>query len=168
AGVRPSVSSPDSWPGESGSGEAMSGKEMSDDLLSIIITNYNYERYIGAAISSALQVDWPRVEVIVVDDGSTDGSREVISRFVPRGIRPFFLPNNGQAKGAVARFRPCPRGLVLFLESDDMLAPSIMREAVKVMRRPGWSMIQFQMKVIDDLGRPLNRVFPKFRAGTTP
>jgi len=140
---------------------------MRDALLSIIITNYNYATYIGAAIASALAVDWPRVEIIVVDDGSTDGSRDVINQFVPRGILPIFLANGGQAKAAVQGFRHSRGDWIIFLDSDDMLDPSVVRQAVKVMR-PGWSMIQFQMQVIDGVGRPLNRVFPKFRAGTTP
>src|SRR5262252_560226 len=127
---------------------------MRDALLSIIITNYNYATYIGAAIASALAVDWPRVEIIVVDDGSTDGSRDVINQFVPRGILPIFLANGGQAKAAVQGFRHSRGDWIIFLDSDDMLDPSVVRQAVKVMR-PGWSMIQFQMQVIDGVGRPL-------------
>ena len=47
-------------------------------LISVIIPNYNYEAYVGDAIDSALNLDWPHVEVIVVEDGSTDGSRAVL------------------------------------------------------------------------------------------
>ena len=49
--------------------------------LSVVIPNHNYANYVGAAIQSALEVRWPKVEVIVVDDGSTDGSFEVIKAF---------------------------------------------------------------------------------------
>ncbi len=45
-------------------------------LVSIIIPNYNYAEFLAQAIDSALGLDWPDVEVIVVDDGSTDHSRE--------------------------------------------------------------------------------------------
>src|SRR6478672_9483741 len=46
--------------------------------LSVIIANYNYRDFVGAAISSALAVDWPDKEIIVVDDASTDDSRNII------------------------------------------------------------------------------------------
>jgi glycosyltransferase involved in cell wall biosynthesis len=136
-------------------------------LLSIIITNYNYAGYLGAAIASALAVDWPRVEVIVVDDGSTDRSRDVIEKFGPREIEAVFLQNCGQAAAAMHGFRRSRGEWIIFLDSDDLLDPSIVREAAEVMRS-GWSMIQFQMKGIDHLGRPLNRIFPKYKPGTRP
>jgi glycosyltransferase involved in cell wall biosynthesis len=49
--------------------------------LSVIIANYNYRDFVGASIESALAVDWPDKEVIVVDDSSTDDSRGVIENF---------------------------------------------------------------------------------------
>ena len=55
----------------------------------------------------------------------------------------------------------------VFLDADDILEPSIIREAVKVMR-PGWSMIQFRMRIIDGLGNPAGRFFPTYRRDTTP
>ena len=52
--------------------------------LSVVIPNYNYARYIGRAVSSALAVDWPDVQVVVVDDGSTDESLQVLDPFRSR------------------------------------------------------------------------------------
>ncbi|PXA96487.1 hypothetical protein DMC18_01345 [Caulobacter sp. D5] len=49
--------------------------------VSVVIPNYNYAEFVGAAIESALALDWPDVEVIVVDDGSTDHSKDVIGRY---------------------------------------------------------------------------------------
>ena len=48
--------------------------------LSVVIANFNYSQVVAAAIESALAVDWPDVEVIVIDDGSTDDSLAVIRR----------------------------------------------------------------------------------------
>src|SRR5215472_11327267 len=63
--------------------------------LSVIIANHNYRDFVGAAISSALAVDWPDKEVIVVDDASTDGSRGVIDGF--RGqVAAYFRPKSYQ------------------------------------------------------------------------
>ena len=50
-------------------------------LASVIVNNYNYGRFLSQAIDSALGQTYPRIEVIVVDDGSTDDSREIISRY---------------------------------------------------------------------------------------
>ena len=53
----------------------------SPPLLSIIIPNYNYGEFVGQAIASALAIEWHCVQVIVVDDGSTDNSRDVIEAY---------------------------------------------------------------------------------------
>jgi cellulose synthase/poly-beta-1,6-N-acetylglucosamine synthase-like glycosyltransferase len=52
--------------------------------ISVVISNYNYADFVGAAIESALGLDWPDVEVVVVDDGSTDESLKVIEIYTER------------------------------------------------------------------------------------
>jgi len=136
-------------------------------LVSIIICNYNYERFVEASISSALAVDWPQVEVIVVDDGSTDRSREVIEGFASRGVTALFRPNKGQARAADEGYRYSRGEWILFLDADDTVDPSIVREAVAAMK-PGWSMIQCQMMGVDEFGRSLNNIFPRYRKDITP
>src|SRR3546814_218121 len=64
-------------------------------LASVLITNHNYGRYLTTAIEAALSQSYAEVEVIVVDDGSTDGSREVIERYDGR-VRPIFQDRRGQ------------------------------------------------------------------------
>ena len=49
--------------------------------VSIVINNFNYARYLEQAIGSALSQTWENIEVIVVDDGSTDNSRKIIERY---------------------------------------------------------------------------------------
>lgn len=96
-------------------------------LVSVIIPNYNYEDFVGAAIESALGVDWPDIEVIVVDDGSTDHSRAVIERY-PDRIRAIFLQKNaGRVVACNLGFARSRGEVVMFLDSDDMLHPSTMR-----------------------------------------
>ena len=63
--------------------------------LSIIIANHNYCDFVGAAIESALGVDWPNKEVIVVDDASTDDSRGIIEGFSGR-VTAYFRPKSHQ------------------------------------------------------------------------
>ncbi|HYL99145.1 MAG TPA: glycosyltransferase, partial [Blastocatellia bacterium] len=91
-------------------------------LVSVLIPCYNAERWVGEAIESALDQTWPAKEVIVVDDGSTDNSLQVIKSFGDR-IQWETGPNGG---GNVARNRllNLARGEWLqFLDADDYLLP---------------------------------------------
>ena len=90
--------------------------------VSIVINNYNYGRFLADAIDSALTQTHPQLEVIVVDDGSTDNSREVIARYGDR-IRPILKPNGGQASAMNAGVAASTGDIIFFLDSDDMLLP---------------------------------------------
>lgn len=135
-------------------------------LISVIIANYNYAPYVGQAIESALGLDWPRFEVIVVDDGSTDGSVEAISRYEER-IRLIRQPNQGQRSANNAGFAVARGDIVIFLDSDDLLDPAIAKEAVAV-----WSSrtskVQVQMARIGADGTPMGSVLPYLRDVPTP
>lgn len=91
-------------------------------LVSIIINNYNYGRFLQESIRSALGQDYEKVEVIVVDDGSTDNSRQIIES-KGNTITAVLKPNGGQASAYNAGFKVCHGELVIFLDSDDTLFP---------------------------------------------
>jgi hypothetical protein len=134
--------------------------------FSIIIANYNYERYVGAAIESALALDWPDVEVIVVDDGSTDRSRERIAAFGNR-IKVVFQANAGQRAANNAGFARSTGDIVVFLDADDLVDGGLAREVAAVWG-PGISKVQVQMARIDAEGRPLGSVLPRLEESPTP
>jgi len=134
--------------------------------ISIVIPNYNYGRYVGSAIQSALDVDWQDTEIIVVDDGSTDDSEEVIRSFGGK-IRTVFQENATQRVACNVGYAMSTGDAILFLDSDDMLHPSIGQEIAKVWR-PGVSKVQFQMMRIDEEGMPMNSVFPAYDPMPTP
>jgi glycosyltransferase involved in cell wall biosynthesis len=128
--------------------------------LSIIIANYNYRDFVGAAISSALAVDWPDKEVIVVDDASTDDSRSVIEGF--RGkVAVYFRPKSNQLGAHIFGFKQSSGDVTVFLDADDLLEPEVMQEVAKVWR-PGVSKVQYRMKLIDASGTELGRAIPQF------
>ncbi|HZE92725.1 MAG TPA: glycosyltransferase family A protein [Rhizobacter sp.] len=129
-------------------------------LVSVVIPNYNYELFVAAAIDSALALDWPRVEVIVVDDGSTDGSRLAIDRYGERIIA-LHQANAGQLAACNAGYARARGELVIFLDSDDMLHPSLIRE-LALLWRPGISKVQVQMRSVDAQGNSLGTVFPQY------
>jgi glycosyltransferase involved in cell wall biosynthesis len=94
----------------------------STPLVSILINNYNYGRFLGAAIESALAQSFENIEVIVVDDGSTDGSRDVMASFGPR-ITSILKKNGGQASAFNAGFVASRGDIICFLDADDLFGP---------------------------------------------
>jgi Glycosyl transferase family 2 len=128
--------------------------------LSIIIANYNYRDFVGAAIESALAVDWHDKEVIVIDDASTDDSRVVIDAFRGR-VAAHFRPKSYQLGAHIFGFGQSTGEIIIFLDADDLLEPDVMLEIAKVWR-PGVSKIQYRMNLIDAAGSQLGTAIPQF------
>src|SRR5215831_13348706 len=128
--------------------------------LSVIIANHNYSDFVGAAIESALAVDWPDKEVIVVDDASTDDSRIIIEGFHGR-VAAYFRPKSTQLGAHTFGFGQSTGDIIIFLDSDDLLEPEVMREVVQVWR-PGISKVQYRMNLIDAAGTQLGTAIPQF------
>lgn len=87
-------------------------------LVSILINNYNYGRFLQEAIASALTQDYAHVEVVVVDDGSTDDSRDVIARFGD-SLTAVFQRNSGQAAAFNAGYAASRGDIICLLDADD-------------------------------------------------
>lgn len=126
-------------------------------LVSVIVDSYNYARYVAEAIESALGQDYPRVEVIVVDDGSTDRSPEVIAGYADRA-RTILKENGGQASALNAGFAASRGDIVIFCDSDDFLFPNAVASVVAAWRA-GCAKVQFRLAIVDAEGR---------RTGTIP
>lgn len=127
-------------------------------LISIVINNYNYEKYVGRAIDSALAQTWPHVEVIVVDDGSTDRSREVIAAYGNK-ITAVFKPNGGQGSCYNAGLAESKGRVICFLDSDDILDSDACSLAAKI----DWdevSKAQGRLQMIDQNGVPFGALIP--------
>jgi glycosyltransferase involved in cell wall biosynthesis len=127
-------------------------------LVSIVVNNFNYSRFLPAAIDSALAQSYAPVEVVVVDDGSTDNSREVISGYGDR-VSAIFKPNGGQASAFNAGFCASHGSIVMFLDADDVLLPNAVEEVVRAWH-PGVAKAQFVLAHIDAQGRALGGVAP--------
>jgi glycosyltransferase involved in cell wall biosynthesis len=134
--------------------------------LSVIIANYNHRNFVGAAIESALAVDWPHKEVIVVDDASTDDSRSVIDGFRGR-VTAYFRPKSHQLGAHIFGFEKSTGDVIIFLDADDLLEPEVMQEVVKVWRS-GVSQIQYRMNLIDSAGTQLGTAIPQFPQKNDP
>lgn len=127
-------------------------------VFSIVIANFNYGRFIGRAIQSALDLDWPAVEIIVVDDGSTDHSADVIGSFGDR-ITAIFQQNGGQRAANNTGFASASGDVIVFLDADDILEPDLAREVAAVWR-PGLSKVQVQMRRVDVDDCPFGSLIP--------
>lgn len=97
--------------------------------VSIVITNYNYGRYLEEAISSAQNQTVPPKEIIIVDDGSTDESRRILDDFARRDdcIQVHFQSNGGVASARNNGIRAATGSLLVCLDADDRLDPDYIR-----------------------------------------
>lgn len=107
---------------------------MDRPAVSVVITAFNQAPYVGAAIESALSQALSPSEVIVVDDGSTDGTREEIARFGGR-VRLVSQPNQGVAGARNTGVRLVSGTLVAFLDGDDLWHPDKLDAQVRAWRR---------------------------------
>lgn len=87
--------------------------------FTVIMCNYNYDDYIGEAISSILGQSYTDFELIVVDDGSTDHSTVIIDSFIDKGIQKVFKPNGGQASAFNAGMEVANGKYIALIDSDD-------------------------------------------------
>ncbi len=119
-------------------------------LVSIVVNNYNYGRYLRQAVDSALGQTYSRLEVVVVDDGSTDDSRALITAY---GILVVAVlkENGGQASAFNEGFARTTGELVLFLDADDYLYPTAVERAVAAWR-PGLAKVHYRLQTVDDFG----------------
>lgn len=108
--------------------------------VSVIITNYNYGRFVDAAIESALNQDYENLEVIVVDDGSEDNSREAIEGFNGR-ITTVFKENGGQASAFNAGVARATGDILCFLDADDIWDSSKVRRVIEKYLEAPWGLV---------------------------
>ena len=88
-----------------------------------MIPAYQAEDWIADAIHSARAQTWPNKEIIVVDDGSTDGTLRVASRFSSNAVKVVSQPNQGACAARNKAFSLCQGDYIQWLDADDLLAP---------------------------------------------
>ncbi|MBV8141797.1 MAG: glycosyltransferase family 2 protein [Verrucomicrobia bacterium] len=137
-----------------------------EPVVSIVIISYNYKRYLPFAVASALGQTYSRVEIVLVDDGSTDGSREVIASFGDR-LKPCLKANGGETSANNTGFAMSTGEIIMFLDADDALHPKAAEEIVAHWR-PEVAKAQFRLATIDEEGGFIGAVVPSCAAIATP
>lgn len=127
--------------------------------VTIVIPNYNQEQFISQAIQSALSQTMPADEIIVIDDGSTDGSSDVIKGFGDR-IRYIWQENKGLAGARNTGIRAAQGELIALLDADDEWLPTYLEKMVGLANHnPEASVYYCRAQAIDVEGRPLPQIF---------
>ncbi len=96
---------------------------MQDPLVSIIVSCYNAEKYIAATLESLITQTYHNTEIIVVDDGSTDASENVIKSCKDERIKYYYQKNKGQCAALNLGFNLSSGSLIKFYDADDILHP---------------------------------------------
>ena len=128
--------------------------------VDVVVNNYNYGRFLAAAVESALAQTHNRVSVIVVDDGSTDDSRELLRRYEDE-VDVVLKQNGGQASALNASLERCAGDVVVFLDADDVLHPqAAARVAAAFAADEDLAKVQYRMDTIDEDGQPTGVIKP--------
>ncbi len=130
---------------------------MQKGLVSVIIPNYNYAPYLGGAVNGALAQTYPDIEVIVVDDGSTDESKDVLINF-GNGITTIRQENLGVAAARNNGVSAGTGEFVAFLDADDEWLPEKIEKQVAMLRDdPSLGLVHVGVEEIDTAGGSLRR-----------
>lgn len=103
--------------------------------VSIVTISFNQAEFIERTILSVLGQDYPELEYVVVDPGSTDGSREIIERYRSRISKVILRPDRGAADGLNHGFAEATGDIFAFLNSDDLLLPGAVSSAVRFLEK---------------------------------
>jgi glycosyltransferase involved in cell wall biosynthesis len=127
---------------------------VSAPLVSIVTPSYNQAQYLEETLLSVLEQDYPSLEYLVVDDGSTDGSREIIERYADRLDWWTVQPNAGQVAALNRGFERARGEYLGWLNSDDVLLPGAIAAVVEVLEANPEALLVYGDNVfIDEAGR---------------
>lgn len=125
--------------------------------VSIITPSYNQAKYLEQTIQSVLGQEYPKIEYIVIDGGSTDDSERVIRKYMERLAYWISEKDSGQAEAINKGFRRARGEIVAWLNSDDFYLPDTISTVVKVFEEnPDVVMVYGDMLAVDEYGQTIN------------
>lgn len=119
-------------------------------LISVIVPVYNVEAYLGECIDSLIHQTYETLEIILVDDGSTDASGAICDDYARRDgrIKVIHQPNQGQSGARNRGIEVAQGAYISFVDSDDYLELDTYRSLIEQMQRYGLDVISFHSKVL--------------------
>lgn len=128
-------------------------------LVTIVTPSYNQSAYLEQTMRSVLEQDYPNIEYLVVDGGSTDSSVEIIQRYADKLAWWVSEKDSGQADGINKGLRRARGEVVAWLNSDDCYLPGAIRQAVEALQaNPQAGMVYADVYAIDETGKQTNRM----------
>jgi glycosyltransferase involved in cell wall biosynthesis len=128
-------------------------------LVSAVVTTYNYGRYLAGAVEGVLAQTYRNVEVVVVDDGSTDDTAAVVAQFADRGVRYVYQDNSGAAAARNRGLAETAGPLVAFCDADDVWMPEKLTvQLTHLSRHPDIALVSSHAYACDESLRPLSVV----------
>lgn len=128
--------------------------------VSVVTISYNQGRFLEEAICSVLNQDHDDVEYIVVDPGSTDGSRAIIDKYRPQIDTVILEPDKGPADGLNKGFSRASGDIFVLINADDWLYPRCLsRLAQAFEEHPQWDVVCGHADVVDENGRFRRRLY---------
>ena len=124
-------------------------------LVSVLVTNYNYARFLDKSLDSVLNQTYPNFEIVVCDDGSTDGSEQILANFSHSDsrVKVIYRSNGGQPAAMNDAFRRSSGEIVCLLDADDLFEPRKVQKVVEKFRLDAsLGIVGNSMKVIDAEG----------------
>jgi hypothetical protein len=139
--------------------ESATSEHVAYGSVTIVVLNFNYARFVGQAIESALAQTHPECEVVVVDNGSTDNSLAVIEPYLDRVQLVRQAANIGQGQGYNLGIAAARGEWILWLDADDLLDPQAI-ETCLALADPIASKVQFSLRHINGEGQRVEGVVP--------
>ena len=106
---------------------------MTKALVSILIPVYNAEEWLDKTIKSALNQTWKNIEVIIVDDGSTDNSYTIAKKFESPSVKVINQKNQGQSAAENRALKEAQGDFIQYLDADDLLAPDKIERQIRLL-----------------------------------
>jgi GT2 family glycosyltransferase len=127
-----------------------------DPLVSVVTPVYNGADYIAQAIESVLIQSYPRVELIIVDDGSTDATRDVVAAFEDERIKYIYKENGGASSARNLAIKEATGEYIMPLDADDMITPDfIVKHLRQFQSDPNADLVYCDVLLIDSAGKPI-------------